>query len=386
MPASGSLHESPSGANLLMHRDVDSAILVSVLLVLTIGAMSHATELLSTDQAQALARLAMAGIEREYPNKPSQVMTGPESVATPRELHPAFYGCFDWHSAVHGHWMLLRLLKLYPDLPISNEIRQLLGRQLTEDKLLIEAQYFDQEQNRSFERTYGWAWALRLALELRTWDDPQAQQWAENLAPLEEQLVALTKGYLPRLTHPIRTGVHPDTGFALAQMLDYARGVHDAELETEIVSYAKAKYWEDRDYPAAFEPSGEDFFSSALNEADLMRRVLASEEFAEWLERFLPGLGQTDSSATDLLVPVLVSDVTDPKLVHMAGLNLSRAWCVQGILHALPADDARRKALSKSLDAHTKAGLSYVFSGHYEGEHWLGTFAVYLLTMAAVTE
>lgn len=346
--------------------------------------MSTAAEPLDDEQVQAFARLALDGIEREYPNKPSHVMVGPDSAETPRQLHPAFYGCFDWHSSVHGHWMLVRLLKTYPNTAVADEIRELLARQLTAEKLLAEAEYFDEKENRSFERTYGWAWALRLAAELRTWDEPQAQAWAANLHPLEVRLVTLTKEYLPRLTHPIRTGVHPDTGFALALMLDYARAVDDGELEEAIVEYSRAKYLGDRDYPARYEPSGEDFFSSALNEADLMWRVLPREEFAAWLEGFLPALGQTDSAAAGLLVPVVVSDVTDPKLVHMAGLNLSRAWCLQGILRGLPPDDPRHEALAASLAAHTKAGLDYVFSGHYEGEHWLATFAVYLLTDAGV--
>jgi hypothetical protein len=342
--------------------------------------MLHAAPPLDNDQVRAFARLALDGIETEFPNKPSQVMLGPESAKTPRELHPVFYGCFDWHSSVHGHWMLVRLLKDYPRSPVADEIRSLLARQLTADGLRVEAEYFDEKENRSFERTYGWAWALRLAAELRTWDDDQARQWAANLAPLEQRLVALTKDYLPKLTHPVRTGVHPDTGFALGQMLDYARAVGDSELETAITKYAREKYRGDRDYPARYEPSGEDFFSSALNEADLMRRVLPAEEFASWLEQFLPGLGDVESDAAGLLVPVEVSDVTDPKLVHLAGLNLSRAWCLQGVLRALPEDDPRRSALANSLESHTDAGVAYVFSGHYEGEHWLATFAAYLLS------
>lgn len=335
---------------------------------------------LTYEQVEEFSRLALDGIPREYPNKPSNVMVGPESVLSPREMHPVFFGSFDWHSSLHGHWMLIRLAKLYPEASVVEEIRALLDEQFTAEKLRKEAEYFEKKENRSFERTYGWAWTLRLAAELRTWDDSDAKRWAENLQPLEEKIVALTKDYLPRLTYPIRTGVHPDTGFALGQMLDYARTVGDEQLESLIVSYSRDKYLADRDYPSRFEPSGEDFFSTAWNEADLMRRVLPPAEFAVWLEQFLPGLERSGSDAAVLLQPAVVSDLTDPKIVHLVGLNLSRGWTQNGVLSALPSDDPRRNALQKSVAAHTKAGLEYVFSGHYEGEHWLATFAVYLLT------
>lgn len=341
---------------------------------------------LSDDQVAQFAQLAIEGIPREFPNKPSNVITGPDNVLGPREMHPVFYGCFDWHSSVHGHWMLVRLAKAAPQAPVVAQARGLLDQQLTAEGLAAEAAYFDEKMNHSFERMYGWAWTLRLAAELRTWDDPAAQRWAKNLRPLEERIVELTRGYLPRLTYPIRTGVHPDTAFALAQILDYARAVGDAGLEQQIVEFAKAKYQSDRDYPGRFEPSGEDFFSPAWNEADLMRRVLSQAEFADWLERFLPGIDSADSAAASLLRPAVVSDVTDPKIVHLAGLNLSRAWTQNGVLASLPADDPRREALRVSVVKHTKSGLDYVFSGHYEGEHWLATFAVYLLTESGLPQ
>jgi hypothetical protein len=363
-------------------------ILITPIAIATVVAITgrtcEAAHRLADEQVRAFAQLAVDGIEREYPNKPSNVMVGPESVQSPRQLHPVFYGCFDWHSSVHGHWMLVRLVKDYPNAPLAGEIRALLSRQLTSEKLAIEAAYFDVKEHQTFERMYGWAWALRLAAELRSWDDPQAAEWAANLRPLEERLVGLTKGYLPRLEYPIRSGVHPDTAFALGQILDYSRVIQDRELESAITTYAKDKYLVDRDYPARYEPSGEDFFSPALCEADLVRRVLPPAEFADWLERFLPGLSRPDSQAATILVPVAVADVTDPKLVHLAGLNLSRAWCLQGVLDRLPADDTRRDALTASLAAHTEAGLGYVFTGHYEGEHWLATFAVYLLSGAGI--
>lgn len=351
-----------------------------LIVLATLDSRSDAQSPMSHSQVDQFARLAIDGITREFPNKPSHVVVDAESVRRPRELHPAFYGCFDWHSAVHGHWMLVRLAKLYPDAPCVPEIRELLDAQLTAEKLTAEAAYFREKQNRSFERMYGWAWTLRLAAELRTWDDAAAKRWAANLEPLEHQIVALTEDYLPRLTYPIRTGVHPDTAFALSQTLDYARAVGNTQLERLVIDFARDKYTADRDYPARFEPSGEDFFSQSWNEADLMRRVLSEQEFAAWLEQFLPGLTESDSAVATLLQPAEVSDLSDPKIVHLVGLNLSRAWTQNGVRAALPEDDARRAVLDRSVEAHTAAGLKYVFSGHYEGEHWLATFAVYRLT------
>ena len=335
---------------------------------------------LSAEKVSELIDLALKGIETEYPNKPSNVMATASDVQSPQEMHPVFYGCFDWHSSVHGHWLLVRLMKLYPENPRVARVRELLNRQLTADKLLKEAEYFDSKQNKSFERMYGWAWLLRLAAELENWEDEDGSEWAKNLQPLEERLVTLAREYLPRLSFPIRTGQHPDTGFALAQLLDYARIKGNAELEQEIVAFAKGKYTDDYDYPARYEPSGHDFFSTCLNEADLMRRILAPDEFSNWLDQFLPELAKAGGTAESLKTPAKVSDVTDGKLVHLAGLNFNRAWTQAGIASVLPAKDARRVVLEKSIEDHKEAGLEYVFSGHYEGEHWLATFAVYVLT------
>ena len=337
---------------------------------------------LTDSQVTAFAQLALAGIHTEYPNKPGNVVVDAESVRTPRAMHPAFYGCFDWHSSVHGHWMLVRLLKQYPDCSAADQIRTVLATNLTAEKLSAEADYFTEDQHKTFERTYGWAWYLKLVAELETWDDPQGQQWREHLRPLEQLLVDRTVDYLPKLSHPIRTGVHPDTGFGLALILDYATVVKNDALAKSIRERAKFYYFDDVDYPAAYEPSGQDFFSSGLNEADLMRRVLSPAEFSQWLTRFLPGL--TDDDTDRLFVPAIVSDVTDGYIVHLAGLNLSRAWCMDGIAAALPADDPRVKLLQESAVHHADAGFQYVFSGHYEGEHWLATFAVYLQSRAGL--
>lgn len=327
------------------------------------------------EQAAKLAQLALAGIEREYPNKPANVMASEKDVLSPKQMHPAFYGCFDWHSSVHGHWMLIKLLKSRPEHSSAANSRAMLSRSLIAENLIIEAKYFDQPENRSFERMYGWAWFLTLVAELHGWDDPQGKQWRVSVQPLEAKIVELTKAYLPRLSYPIRTGVHPDVAFALGQIYDYAAIVKDEELKTLIAKRAMDYYGKDQNYNTAYEPSGEDFFSPSLNEADLMRRILPQAEFARWLTSFLPDL--KDGTDCRLLVPVVVSDVTDGKLVHLAGLNLSRAWCMRGIANHLPENDPRKELLETSYRDHLQAGLQYVFSGHYEGEHWLGTFVAY---------
>jgi len=333
---------------------------------------------LTDDQVSSFAKLALEGIVQEFPNKPLHLHTTPESAKRPRELHPVFYGSFDWHSSVHGHWMLLRLLRLHPDASTAGNIREVLDEQFTRGGLAAEAAYFKEKTNRSFERMYGWAWALRLATELEGWDDPDAKRWAENFAPLENELVALIKDYLPKLDWPIRCGFHPESAFPLAQFLDYAEAVGDASLSKLVRERAVTLYGKDVGYPVRYEPSGNDFFSAGLNEADLMRRVLDGKDYGTWLARFFPGLAGGDMG--NLLVPAKVSDVTDGHLVHLAGLNLTRAWTMRGIASSLPGADPRRAVLAKAAAAHTEAGLAYVFSGHYEGEHWLASFAVYLLT------
>ena len=337
---------------------------------------------LTDDQVIAFANLAMNNIHTEYPNKPSNVVVDDASVRTPKTMHPAFYGCFDWHSSVHGHWMLIRLLKEYPDGEINAQIREKLAISLTQENLDAELAYFNESQHKSFERTYGWAWYLRMVDELETWDDEQGRQWRDNMRGLEELLVQRTIDYLPKLSYPIRTGLHPDSGFALAQILDYARTLKNKPLEEAIVKRARDFYMADVNYPTRYEPSGQDFFSSCLNEADLMRRVLSQEEFVKWLDKYIPEL--KDGDGGNLLTPVIVSDVTDGYIVHLAGLDLSRAWCMQGIASALPNEDPRVKLLMDSAIKHAETGFGYVFSGHYEGDHWLATFAIYLQTQVGV--
>ncbi len=338
---------------------------------------------LDEEQVRSFAHLALDSIQREFPNKPGFVVRGPDDVQLPRKAHPVFYGSFDWHSSVHGHWMLIRLLKTHPKSSVATEIRQCLNQQLQAPALRKEADYF-LHHDASFERMYGWAWLLQLAQELHTFPaDKDAKQWQQNLAPLEDAIVGLLFDYLPKLQHPIRTGVHPDTAFAFSLALDYARSVQNQKLEKLLVEKSLAFYGKYTNYPSQYEPSGEDFFSSGLNEANLMRRVLPPTQYSHWLQGFFPGWEEGDLGP--LAQPETVTDPTDGRLVHLAGLNLSRAWCFQGIADALSQDDPRRQLLRKAAQAHRQAGLRSVFSGHFEGEHWLASFAVYLLTQAGTT-
>jgi hypothetical protein len=336
---------------------------------------------LTREQASAFARLALKGLAREYPNKPEHVMAGPDDVKGPRALHPAFYGSYDWHSSVHGHWMLARLLRLFPDLPEAAESRGALAAHLTAENLRAEADYFARKESRPFERPYGWAWLLKLAEELHGWDDPDARAWSQDLQPLADIVVMRYLEFFPKQTYPIRSGVHPNTAFGLAFAHDYARAVGDTRLKDLVKERARAYFGADDDAPARWEPSGADFFSPALMEADLMRRVLPQAEFRAWFGRFLPGTARGEPKA--LFAPATVTDRTDPQLVHLDGLNLSRAWCMGNIAATLPADDPARAALASSAARHAGAALGHVASGDYAGEHWLASFAVYLLTTAS---
>lgn len=329
--------------------------------------------------ASAWAKLVLKGIDQEYPNKPSVVLSGPDSVVAPRAMFPAFYGCFDWHSSVHGHWVLVRLLRMHPDLPEAAEIRAGLNEHFSAVNLQGEADFFSRDEHKSFERMYGWAWFLRLVIELEQSDDPDFKKWRVNMRPLEDVLAGRIMAYLPLLEFPVRTGEHPDTGFALGQILDYARQRNLDELEKLAVERACRYYLADESYPVNYEPSGQDFFSSCWNEADLMRRVLGPEEYRQWFRKFLPHLDRQLVDGT--IRPVPVSDVTDGKLVHLAGLNLHRAWCLRSVGLSLPEGDPLRQALLASAGEHLAAGLKYVNSGHYEGDHWLATFALYASTM-----
>jgi hypothetical protein len=345
------------------------------------GAPIRATEpshLLTRQQASGFARLALNAIGKEYPNKPDHVLTGPGDVKAPKDLHPAFFGSYDWHSSVHGHWMLARLLRLFPDLAEAKDVRVALGAHLTAANLKSEAEYFARTESKPFERPYGWAWLLKLSEELHDWDDPDAKAWSKNLRPLIDVIVGRYLEFFPKQTYPIRTGVHPNTAFGLAFAHDYARAASDARLVALVEERARFYFGKDVEAPARWEPGGADFFSPSLIEADLMRRVLDRDEFQNWFARFLPGAARSEPQV--LFNPATVTDRTDPQLVHLDGLNLSRAWAMRSIALALPARDPARLALLSSSTRHAKAALEYVASGNYAGEHWLASFAVYLLS------
>jgi hypothetical protein len=337
--------------------------------------------------AERFAKLALACVEKEYPNKIAHVLNSDADVAPPRKLTPAFYGCYDWHSSVHGHWLLVRLLRTFPDASFAGAAREALRKSLTAENLKQEAAYLRGEGRASFERPYGLAWLLQLCAELREWDDPQAQEMLANLQPLEEAALDRLKTWLPKLSNPVRIGEHDQTAFALGVILDYARGKHDEGLARLAANSARKFFLGDKNCPLAYEPSGEDFLSPCLAEADVMRRVLSQSEFAKWLKGFLPQIPTAprgSEAATAWLRVVVSPDPSDPKLAHLDGLNLSRAWMLEGILSALPADDPRRRALTATAKAHRRAGLAAVTGEHYEGGHWLGSFAVYLTTQRGI--
>jgi len=324
------------------------------------------------------ADLALGCVHREYPNKISHVLASDDDVGPPRALTPAFFGCFDWHSSVHGHWLLARLARLYPEAPFAARARTALATSLTPERIAVEARYLSREGRESFERPYGLAWLLCLADELRSWPDEQAGRWARVLAPLEQEATARLRTWLPKLHYPIRTGEHNQTAFAFGLVLDWAETAGDADMTRLVTDTARRFYLADVACPLAWEPSGEDFLSPCLAEADLMRRVLPPEELAPWLGRFLPSLPTT--ATADWLPVGVVTDRADGKLAHLDGLNLSRAFMLEGILSALPEEDPRRAGLRAAADAHRAAGLAAVTGEHYEGGHWLGSFATYLVT------
>jgi hypothetical protein len=361
----------------------------ALLLVPVIAAAAEtAAPAFDAKAAERFAKLALACVHKEYPNKISHVLNSDADVAPPRKLTPAFCGCYDWHSSVHRHWLLVRLVRTFPDARFAGAARDALRKSLTADNLKQEAAYLRGAGRASFERPYGLSWLLQLCAELREWDDPQAREMSANLRPLEEAAVERLKTWLPKLSHPVRIGEHDQTAFGLGLMLDYARTVGDEAFAKLVSDSARKFFLADKNCPLAYEPSGEDFLSPCLGEADVMRRVLSQREFASWLREFLPQIPATppesEAPTVDWL-PVTVSpDPSDPKLAHLDGLNLSRAWMLEGILSALPTDDPRRFHLSAAVEAHRRAGLAAITGEHYEGGHWLGSFAVYLTTQRGI--
>lgn len=330
---------------------------------------------LTEEGASHLASLPMKCILQQYPNKINHTaLSDSDQVLTPIQQHPSFYGCFDWHSSVHGHWMLVRLLKQFPKLKEQAAVRKLISTTITVNNINQEASYFKSTLNKSFERTYGWAWTLKLQEELLTWNDPDAVKWRTALQPLCDTVIQLWRKFLPKQTYPNRTGVHGNTALGLSFAIDYARTAHNKSFEEELVAATKKLFLKDKSAPAVWEPDGSDFFSPSLMEADLMRRVLDKTAFLNWFNAWLP-----ESSLRHLTILPVVSDRTDLQIVHLDGLCFSRSWCLSGIAKQLPRNDRRKPLLIKASVKHLNQSLSSVASGHYGGEHWLASFAVYAI-------
>lgn len=332
---------------------------------------------LTDEVAQSLAQKPLHCINQEYPNKTAHVINGlTDATLTPSQLHPAFYGCFDWHSSVHGHWMLVKLLKTKPFLKNKEEIVRILDQSFQPEKIKTEAEYFNKyEVAKSFERTYGWAWLLQLDAELAGWDNPMAKKWHASLKPLTDEILKLWKEYLPKQTYPNRTGVHPNTAFALGFAIDWARVTGEKEFEKQLIEKAKYFYLKNEKTPAYLEPDGSDFFSPSLQIADVMTRILPQKEFTNWFNKFYEKRSIDNISQ----IPV-ISDINDYQTVHLVGLSFTRAWCMKTVAEKLPENHPYKKQFNKTADRFLENALPLVFKGNYGGDHWLASFAVYALS------
>ncbi len=322
-------------------------------------------------EANKLIELPLHCVTTEYPNKLGQTIGGDSDLQPPRELHPTFYGCFDWHSAVHGYWSMVTLLKEFPELEKAEEVRNILKQNITKENIEQEVAYFQKELNKSYERTYGWAWLLKLAEAIHTWEDPLAAQLEANLQPLTTLIAEKYIEFLPKLVYPIRVGEHTNTAFGLTFAYDYAETLEDNALKTAIEDRARDFYLNDKDCPLHWEPSGYDFLSPCLEEIDIMRRILPETEFKSWLKDFMPEMANNDFK----LEPGKVSDRTDGKLVHLDGLNFSRAWVLYGLASQYP----EFKHLENVANEHVAYSYPNLVGDSYEGGHWLGSFAIYAL-------
>jgi hypothetical protein len=349
---------------------------VAVLLQVTMQAQTGNKNLFSKEVAAKLASLPLHCINNEWPNKTSHTSdSATDHVLLPHELHPVFYGCFDWHSSVHGHWMLVKLLKTFTDMPDRDKIIAILNNSFQLEKMKAEAAYFSKYKvSSSWERTYGWAWLLKLDEELFTWNDPLGKQWYASLQPLTQTIKELWTKYLPKQTYPNRTGVHPNTAFGLVFALDWANALDQPEFAALIKQRSRDYYFNNKNTPANLEPDGTDFLSPSLEIADLMRRVLAKDEFLKWFNSFY-----TKEGITNITQMPQVSDRTDYQIVHLDGLSLSRAWCMKGIAKTLPATHPYKKLFNASAETFLQKTLPHVTSGNYGGDHWLASFAVYAI-------
>lgn len=338
-------------------------------------------QILTAGLASQLAELPLQCIQREYPNKTAHIIESQtDAKLTPRQLHPSFFGCFDWHSSVHGHWMLVRLLKDTPNLPGAERIRAALSVSFQPEALRGEVEYFRKfALSKTFERTYGWAWLLKLDQELREWDDPEARQWSRNLQPLTDLIVEMWSAFLPKQTYPNRTGVHPNTAFGMAFAVDWARAAKHEQFEHQLLDRARSYFGTTAAVSAVQEPDGTDFLSPALEVADLMRRVLPPPAFRIWFNRYLSPAG-----LANLMRAPTVSDRTDYQIVHLDGLYLSRAWCLFGVARALPPGSPQSRDLRLAAKRLLEKAIPHVTAGNYGGEHWLASFAVYAMSQAAL--
>lgn len=330
---------------------------------------------LTLERATAFAEMPLTYLRQEYPNHLMHVLNDAKDALSPRALHPVFYGCYDWHSAVHGYWLLLRCARLYPALPAQERIATLFDQHFSVSNMLQEQAYFQASGRASFERPYGYGWLLALAQELALAPHPHASQWLAAMQPLIQEIRQRLLDYLSKLSYPIRVGTHYNTAFALALALDYARSVPDQQLEQAIIDAAQRFYATDRDYPAHYEPGGDEYLSAALTEILLMGKVLDDDTFQTWFAQFLPQLTQTPQ----LMQPARVSDRTDPKIAHLDGLNLSRAWCLRHLRRKLPARHALQADLKTAIERHLQASIPHVVGSHYSGGHWLASFALLAL-------
>jgi hypothetical protein len=332
---------------------------------------------LTADVASKFARIALGHVTREYPNKLDHVLDGPADARGPRDLHPMFFGSFDWHSCVHGYWLLATVLRREPSIPEAGAIRALFDETFTADKVAGEVAYLARSSSRGFERPYGWGWLLKLQAELMAHEaPPSSENWAAVHQPLATAFADRFRDFLPKAHYPIRTGVHSSTAFAIALAQDYAVAAGDAALSALFREKVRAWYLADRD-AQAWEPSGDDFLSATLMEAECLRRLLPRAEFAPWLAAFLPRAARREPAS--LFTPATVSDRSDGKIAHLDGLNLSRAWCWREIAATLPADDPLADVAEATAQAHLAASLPHV-AGDYMGEHWLASFALLALT------